>query len=134
MHGLVWICWESTDGKADCSLECFSLVNKLFHCRMMDFRLFRNGFVTLPRFTGSSNCFCKIIADVFPLWRCADTTECFTPAKWQNVCFCRWAHICQPFNQVNEMLLICSSWLLFTLLIKNSYFQWKQFAFWLNVH
>jgi len=30
--------------------KCFSLVNNLPHCRMMNFNVFGNGLVTLPRF------------------------------------------------------------------------------------
>lgn len=42
----------------------------LSHCRVMDFTLFGNVRLTLPRSKGSNNFFCKIIAHVF-----ADGTE-----------------------------------------------------------
>ena len=35
----------------------------LSHCRMMDYKLFGNGPITLSRLIGSNYCFSKIIAD-----------------------------------------------------------------------
>ncbi len=59
----------STPGGIGVCFECLPLVNKLPHCRMMDFTLFGNGNFTLP----SNNCFSKIIADVLPPWHCVNT-------------------------------------------------------------
>ncbi len=39
----------------------------------MDFRLFRNGRITLPRLMAATLCYSKIIADVLPPWHCANT-------------------------------------------------------------
>ena len=40
---------------------------------MMDFKLFGNGLITLPRLMGSNNCFSTIIADGLPPWHCVNT-------------------------------------------------------------
>ncbi len=39
----------STPERIHVCFECLPLVNKLPHCRMMDFTLFENGLVTLPK-------------------------------------------------------------------------------------
>jgi len=40
---------------------------------MMDFKLFGNVLLILPRLIASNNCFSKIIADVFLPWHCVNT-------------------------------------------------------------
>lgn len=59
------ICWDVHSWE-DC-LKKFLLVNYMSHWRMMDLRLFGNGFLTLSRLMGSYNYFSKITVDDF-LW------------------------------------------------------------------
>lgn len=49
-------------------LECFPVVNNLYHSRMMDFK--SSDFII---FSDSNNCFFKIIADISPPWHCVTT-------------------------------------------------------------
>ncbi len=61
----------STPGRIGFCLECLPIVNNLPHCRMMDFTLFGNGLITLPRLMTATIAY--NIADVFSLWHCVNT-------------------------------------------------------------
>ena len=64
---------KSTPGQIGNCPECFSLVNNLSLCRMMDSKLFGNDLITLPRLVGGNNCFSKIITDVFSPRHCVNS-------------------------------------------------------------
>lgn len=72
-HCMIWPWGEFSEvsalGKIGSWLERCPHVNNVFHFRMMDFKLFGNGLITLPRLMGTNNCFSKIIAEVeLNLW------------------------------------------------------------------
>lgn len=82
-HCMAWPWGESagtsTAGKIGSCLKCFPPVNNLSQCRLMDFKLFGNVLLTLPRLTGSNNCFS--ITDIFPLGIVLTLTRMLKPCK-----------------------------------------------------
>lgn len=56
----------STIGRTGNCLTSFPLMDDHFHCRMLNFRMFRNCFI-------SNNCFSITIAHVFLSWHCLNT-------------------------------------------------------------
>ena len=54
LHSLSEFAWMSTPGKIGHCLEYFPLLNNLPQCTMMDFKLFGNNLITLPRLMGAT--------------------------------------------------------------------------------
>lgn len=54
-HCTVWLWGEFVSTSGYC-LQCFPLMNSHSHCRMKDFRMFRNCFKMLPTLMISSSC------------------------------------------------------------------------------
>lgn len=44
-----------------------SLVNNPSHCRTVNFKLFGDGLITLPKLKRSKNCFSEVMANVLSL-------------------------------------------------------------------
>lgn len=51
-----------------------SLCKHLSLCRIVNFKLFANGFITLPRLIRSNSCFSEVMPDVGSSWREVNTT------------------------------------------------------------
>ena len=108
--------WTFTHEKIGNCFECFSLVNNLSHCRMMEFTLFGNGLTTLPKLMGNNNCFSMITVDVFPPWHCANAHLNVPDQKTvKTTAFIEVGLFAD--DQITQGHLISSTWLLFSLLI-----------------